>query len=668
MEKHQPIIRARAEHNISRRDIDPDALKVLYRLIRRGHVAYLVGGGVRDLLLGRTPKDFDISTDARPNELKRLFRNCFLIGRRFRLAHIKYGEKVIETSTFRCQPKNDGDDLLQLEDNTFGSPEEDALRRDFTINGLFYDVETFSVIDYVGGLPDLEKRVIRSIGDPSIRFCEDPVRMVRAIRFASRLGFAIEEHTFSALLDCREEIRKASVPRLLEELYRLYAFGSGCAAFRLLRETKLLDVLLPEVAEYLDATDMLGFAPLWSYLEGLDKGDMVVAQPTNALMLAALLLPIVLKEIGKSDSGLTQKALADAYEKTVVPIAERLRVPRRTQDTLMRIITTQHRFFTKARKGFSKTKFAAQDFFPEALALYELHLTATGKDFAKADEWRTLWESLVDEAELQPPMSESASDGARRDSKRSRRRRKRRDHPADDGNVEANSSTGVDALNDDDTDFPGSANEPGEPENPPLPAVDGSRHEPVASAHISLVSPASHLASSDASVNNNATSDAATGMVDENGEVRSTRSRRRRRRKKKKTVDGASLEGQEGISAGSSSAGDVTTSEEKENPLSGSVREARTQRPERSERRPALRPEEKKSRSDSSKGQEDDLTAAPLTPFEVIKQVQGGKRPEKKKHHRRGDNDKQIIHDYRPTDAGPSFDKASEAPHWLDEI
>ena len=215
-----PVICERAEHCISRSNIDPDALKVLYRLAKAGHVAYLVGGSVRDLLLGRQPKDFDVGTDARPNEIRRLFRNCFLIGRRFRLAHIVFGRKVIETSTFRRQPDTveSENGLYQTEDNTFGTPEEDAKRRDFTVNGLFYDIKTFSVIDYVGGLKDLEKRLLRCIGDPNIRFREDPVRMMRAVKFASRLGFTVDRASSKAILKHHADILNASAPRLCEEI------------------------------------------------------------------------------------------------------------------------------------------------------------------------------------------------------------------------------------------------------------------------------------------------------------------------------------------------------------------------------------------------------------------------------------------------------------------
>src|ERR671927_432652 len=216
-----PRIVPRAEHTLSRSNIDPDALKVLYRLRQADYIAYLVGGSVRDLLLGRRPKDFDIGTSAHPYQVKKLFRNCWIIGRRFRLAHVKFGNKVIEVATFRRQLEpgeevvqdgvpapdpttSEGQHLIHR-DNTFGTPEEDAFRRDFTINALFYDIATFSIIDYVGGLEDLQARVIRSIGDPEVRFLEDPVRMLRAIALAARLGFAIEPTLLQSIRALRHE-------------------------------------------------------------------------------------------------------------------------------------------------------------------------------------------------------------------------------------------------------------------------------------------------------------------------------------------------------------------------------------------------------------------------------------------------------------------------------
>src|SRR5512133_31547 len=216
----------RAEHTISRRDIDPDALRVLYRLRQADHLAYLVGGSVRDLLLGRRPKDFDIGTSAHPYQVKKLFRNCWIIGRRFRLAHVKFGSKVIEVATFRRQvapgeevvqdgvpapdPSTPEGEHLIHHDNTFGTPEEDAFRRDFTINALVYDIATFSVIDYVGGLRDLEDRVVRAIGIPEERFQEDPVRMLRAVALASRLGFALDPPVATAIRTCRAEIARSA--------------------------------------------------------------------------------------------------------------------------------------------------------------------------------------------------------------------------------------------------------------------------------------------------------------------------------------------------------------------------------------------------------------------------------------------------------------------------
>src|SRR5689334_17753572 len=231
----EPRVVSREDHTLSRRDIDPDALRVLYRLRQFEHVAYLVGGSVRDLLVGRRPKDFDIGTSAHPYQVKKLFRNCWIIGRRFRLAHVKFGTKIIEVATFRRQVEP-GEEVVQdgvpapdptttegqhliHRDNTFGTPEEDAFRRDFTINALFYDIASFSIIDYVGGLDDIAARLVRSIGDPDVRLREDPVRMLRAIALASRLDFAIEPSLLDAIRRHRHEIAKSSPARMLQEYY-----------------------------------------------------------------------------------------------------------------------------------------------------------------------------------------------------------------------------------------------------------------------------------------------------------------------------------------------------------------------------------------------------------------------------------------------------------------
>ncbi len=285
----EPTIIPRAEHSISRRDIDPAALKVLYQLHEHHYVAYLVGGSVRDLLLGRHPKDFDIGTSAHPHQVKKLFRNCWIIGRRFRLAHVKFGPNVIEVATFRRQvapneltPEveaaetrpsdviapgepltaadddgvrvgNDGGGAARLihRDNTYGTPEEDAFRRDFTVNALFYDIGTFAIIDYVGGLSDLDEGIIRCIGEPSVRFLEDPVRMLRAVVLAARLQFTIDEPILDAIREYRHEITRSAPARLMEEFYKILRSGHAAEAMRQLRTTGLLKAIAPELAGHL---------------------------------------------------------------------------------------------------------------------------------------------------------------------------------------------------------------------------------------------------------------------------------------------------------------------------------------------------------------------------------------------------------------------------------
>ncbi len=240
----------RSDHPISRRNVPENVLKVLYRLHRSGYRAYLCGGSVRDLLMNRTPKDFDIATDAHPMEIRRLFRNSRIIGRRFRLVHVIFQDGFVEVSTFRREPERaeDAENLLVTDDNTFGTPLQDARRRDFTINGLFYNIADFSVIDYVGGLDDLNKKHIPVIGNPDGRFREDPVRMMRAIEFASRLGFEIEHETREGILRHRTEILKASPPRVSEEILELLRRGWSKGAIRLLVGSGLLEPLLPEIS------------------------------------------------------------------------------------------------------------------------------------------------------------------------------------------------------------------------------------------------------------------------------------------------------------------------------------------------------------------------------------------------------------------------------------
>jgi poly(A) polymerase len=252
----------------------------------------MVGGGVRDLLLSRKPKDFDIGTDAHPQQVKKLFRNCFVIGRRFRLCHIRFGRKVVEVSTFRRQaPAEEGDPLIRR-DNTFGSPEEDAFRRDFTVNALFYDIATFSVIDYVGGLTDVEDRVIRTIGDPDVRLREDPVRMLRAVALAARLGFTIDRDTMEAIRALRGEIVKSSPARILDELYKILRQGQSRRTFQMLHDVGLLAYILPEADRAIAEQGERLLGSLGRLDDYRNAGLAAPDELTNPLLLGTLLVPL----------------------------------------------------------------------------------------------------------------------------------------------------------------------------------------------------------------------------------------------------------------------------------------------------------------------------------------------------------------------------------------
>lgn len=287
----QPRILARSQHTLSRKQIDPDPLRVLYRLRSAGFKAYLVGGGVRDLLLGRKPKDFDIGTDASPQQVKKLFRNCFIIGRRFRLCHVRFGPKVVEVATFRKKAEPEVGDTIVRRDNTFGTPEEDAFRRDFTINALFYDIADFSIIDYTGGIEDLEAKRVRVIGDPDDRFREDPVRMMRAVAIASRLGFRIDREAQEAIRARRGEIVKSSHVRILDEIYKILRQGSARATFEQLQAHGLLAYIFPEAHQALrrgetGLLDTLGTLDEYRNRVGSD------ASLSNAILIAHLLPPL----------------------------------------------------------------------------------------------------------------------------------------------------------------------------------------------------------------------------------------------------------------------------------------------------------------------------------------------------------------------------------------
>jgi poly(A) polymerase len=291
---------ARAEHGISRAQIDDNALKVMYRLRSAGYQAYLVGGCVRDLLLGREPKDFDVVTDAHPEAIKSVFRNCRLIGRRFRLAHVHFGRDVIEVATFRAlstveeDEGSGGDRVLEngriLRDNTYGTIEEDAWRRDFTVNALYYNIQDFSVVDYVGGMEDHKAGVLRLIGDPEQRYREDPVRMLRAVRFATRLGFLIHPDCAEPLTRLAPLLAEIPAARLYDEVIKLFMAGYGLQNFEQLRHYDLFYQLFPLTDECLSLEDQA--YPLTFVAKALENTDARIAEgkPVAPYFLFAALL------------------------------------------------------------------------------------------------------------------------------------------------------------------------------------------------------------------------------------------------------------------------------------------------------------------------------------------------------------------------------------------
>jgi poly(A) polymerase len=419
------VVRPRTEHSISRRNIDPDALTVLYRLSRSGYIAYLVGGSVRDLLLGLKPKDFDIGTSAHPRQIKDLFRNCFLIGRRFRLAHIRFGDKVIETSTFRQEPDpvatpeetDENEDLYQRRNNTFGTPEQDAHRRDFTVNGLFYDIRSFAVIDHVGGLRDLDARLIRCIGDPDVRLREDPVRMLRAVRFAARLGFTIEPQTYAAICRHHAEIGKAAPPRLYEDLLRLFMHGCSEASFRLLGDCGMLADLFPEVTESAMQDGADAYAT-WRSLAALDRRLLEgwVAPPAfllSTLMLGAFHWCVMhTRQSGHDPLHLViARGLAGG-------LAARYRMPKRVAYDIADLLSLQGRMADTRPAAMRRT--ASHPLFEQALALCEIAAEAGLTPAEVPAAWQNVPAGGTDGAPAAAPV----------DARRRRRRPRGRRRPA----------------------------------------------------------------------------------------------------------------------------------------------------------------------------------------------------------------------------------------------
>ena len=478
----KPTIIPRSRHAISRAWISHNAVRVLYKLKEHGYFAYLVGGSVRDLLLGREPKDFDIATNATPGEVKKIFRNCRLIGRRFRLAHVHFHDEIIEVATFRSmvsdepvainaapvaeqlppepaeQPaqeavaspgaegvahstpgmrakapirpkpprmlKTEGGMILR--DNVFGTPKEDALRRDFTVNALFYNIADFSVIDYVGGMQDLERGLIRIIGDPLVRFTEDPVRMIRAVRFAALLGFEIEEKTYHAMLELKGQVALASPSRMYEEVLKLFLLGEGEKTYQLLRRTGLFDVIFPRLNEWVD-TESDGFPHIWigKALEWVD-GYVQAGRQVPPHMLFALMFGQLVE--GKAAELQKQgmpalDAVTSAVTEIMLEQAKRVQIPKKVGLSMRDMYWDQQRF--ERREGKYPRYFLRRPGFADAFE----YLRFTSETTGEKKELRDWWKKFIKEHPLSKDEKKEIQISAEKKARPKRRRRRRDGKP-----------------------------------------------------------------------------------------------------------------------------------------------------------------------------------------------------------------------------------------------
>jgi poly(A) polymerase len=439
------VVITRQEHGISRKLMSPNALRVLYRLKDNGFVGYLVGGCVRDLLLGREPKDFDVVTNATPGEVKRLFRSCRLVGRRFRLAHIHFKDEIIEVATFRSQTPDEpepepeakvphgreqrhphphqmkNDDGMILRDNVYGTPEQDALRRDFTVNALAYDIADFSIIDFAGGLADLNAGVIRIIGDPALRFQEDPVRMLRAVRFAAQLGFTMAEETRTALVAAADTIIRAVPPRLYDEMLKILLSGEGAKCCDLLRQTGLFAALFPAFSVWLaaesDGFPHTRFGAMLACVDARVQQGAKISQP----LLLALLFGEYLDDKAENfrRQGMPwQQSVDAATAEFMGEVCPFVQIPNRVGFALRDILVQQMRL--KQIPGRKPQVFIIRKDFND---IVEYCRIAHGdkKDVTKRLEW---W--LAQTEQQEPALSSGLSEEFEAPPRKKKRRRRRR--------------------------------------------------------------------------------------------------------------------------------------------------------------------------------------------------------------------------------------------------
>ena len=389
----KPAVIHRDQHPLSRKQMSPEVLKVLYRLHRTGHLAYLCGGGVRDLLLGRKIDDFDVATDAEPRRLKQVFGNCRLIGRRFRIAHIMFkGGKIIEVSTFRKKGEEEeateeGNSLLIKRDNTFGSPAEDAFRRDFTINGLYYNVADFSIIDYVDGRADLHAGLIRCIGDPDIRFQEDPIRILRGIRLAATLDFRVEESTWNAMKRQCHHIMECPASRIREEIMKILRRKNSHKGYELLAAGGTLEHLFPRLEEFRLSrlqNKPTSADPLLQHLEVIEDLRSRGAEFSDSLLLATLTSSPVMSSFETLPPGSdVAKWLYQYLEENFKPLA----IPRVVRSKVHLLhLALRHMVAEKRRKR--RRSLRRSPLFGDALKFLEIHCMATKKHRSALHRWQ----------------------------------------------------------------------------------------------------------------------------------------------------------------------------------------------------------------------------------------------------------------------------------------
>lgn len=435
-----PLILSRDQHPVSRQLMSPNALKVLHRLNKGGFDAYLVGGGVRDILLGFKPKDFDIATNATPDEIKDLFRNCRLIGRRFRLAHIVFGREIIEVATFRghhdkaseqeksCKTTSkQSEDGMLLRDNIYGSIEEDAERRDFTINALYYSSKDFKVYDFANGVQDVNDKIIRLIGDPETRYREDPVRMLRAIRFATKLDMQISDETKAPIKELSTLMANIPAARLFEEFLKMFIAGKAVANFEQLRSYDLFGYFFPAVDQALnnesdEQSYLLDFIML--AMENTDKRINNDQRVTPAFLFAAMLWYPLQKHMHqiKASTQLTPQDIFFAALNEIMPEQQRsIAIPKRFQAVIKDIWILQDKLSRREGKRAFKTlehlKFrAGYDFL-----LLRAQIEAT-PELEELALWWTDFQEVSNDAQLQMIKGVNVPQGSKRRNPKKRRK------------------------------------------------------------------------------------------------------------------------------------------------------------------------------------------------------------------------------------------------------